>query len=59
MTVDVDDSTFDDEIRGTRKIGDRRFVVQPDAVVMRLPSNRAIHRSRVDVSVTKRLRQRT
>ncbi len=59
MTVDADDSTFDDKIRGTRKVGDRRFVAQPDAVVMRFPSDCAIHRSRVDVSVTKRLRQRT
>ena len=59
VTVDGDDSAFDDEIRGTREIGDRRFVVQRDAVVMRLPSDRAIHRAGVDVAITKRLRQRT
>ena len=58
MTVDRDDSAFDDEIRRSRELRDRRFVVQRDAVVMRFPSDGAVHRAGIDVSIAKRLRQR-
>ena len=46
------------DLRPVREPGDRRFIVERNAVVQRLPPDRPVHRAGIDMAVVQRFRDR-
>jgi len=55
VPVDGDYPSLDDDICALRQRRNRRFIVQGDVLVERLPTHRAIHGAGIDMPVAERL----